>query len=118
MISSTDFHIGPSGDHLKKMTEDCDEQDGQGDDDEDDNDDGTDVNGDDDGTDVNGDEDDDDGDQGDDEGDEDDDDSTGVDEIKSDSSDASLQAPPENFSISSSEGADAHVPPSCLGDIC
>ena len=94
MISSTDFHIGPSGDHLKKMTEDCDEQDGQGDDDEDDNDDGTDVN-----------------------GDEDDDDSTGVDEIKSDSSDASLQAPPENFSISSSEGADAHVPPSCLGDI-
>ena len=94
MISSTDFHIVPSGDHLKKMTEDCDEQDGQGDDDEDDNDDGTDVN-----------------------GDEDDDDSTGVDEIKSDSSDASLQAPPENFSISSSEGADAHVPPSCLGDI-
>ena len=60
------------------MTEDCDEQDGQGDDDEDDNDDGTDVNGDDDGTDVNG--------------DEDDDDSTGVDEIKSDSSDGSLQA--------------------------
>ena len=103
MISSTDFHIGPSGDHLKKMTDDCDEQDGQGDDDEDDNDDGTDVNGDDDGTDVNG--------------DEDDDDSTGVDEIKSDSSDGSVQAPPENFSISSSEGADAHVPPSCLGDI-
>ena len=82
MISSTDFHIVPSGDHLKKMTEDCDEQDGQGDDDEDDNDDGTDVN---------GDEGDDDSDQGDDEGD-DDDDSTGVDEIKSDSSDASAQA--------------------------
>ena len=78
MIAATDFHIVPSGDHLKKMTEDCDEQDGQGDDDEDDNDDGTDVNGDDDGTDVNG--------------DEDDDDSTGVDEIKSDSSDGSVQA--------------------------
>ena len=69
MISSTDFHIVPSGDNLKKMTEGCDEQDGQGDDDEDDNDDGTDVN-----------------------GDEDDDDSTGVDEIKSDSSDTSVQA--------------------------